>query len=213
MSDQPRNNGALVSCCQMSTADFEALAYKDPFTIYFVNETGVFTAQSLDEEGDIYLGEKLLTGKPDLTGVYRIDGTALVLNDYTGDNCQAEFELPDVLASAIMLDFDFHATLQNDNSLGVNVEYWMETGHYFENKYETDFVVASGQTYLAPIRNSVPTFANISMVGTLGGPIQSKFVRICFIATSNFTVKRYTTTSNKDRASQLRIRVFQSVTQ
>ena len=207
MSNQPNNNDSLVHCRQMASADFQALAYKDPGTIYFVNETGVFTSQSLDEEGDIYLGGKLLTGKSDLTGVYRIDGTALVLNDYTGDDFHEEFELSDELVSAIMLDFDLHATLQNDSALGVNVECWIETGHYEEEKYETDNVVASGQTYLAPIRNSVPTFANISMAGTLGGPIQSKFVRVCFSATSQVTVNRYTSTG-KDHASQVRIRVF-----
>ena len=210
MSDQPNNNGALVSCCQMATADFQGLADKDHFTIDFVNETWVFTSQSLDEEGDIYLGGKLLTGKPDLTGVMRVDGTALVLSNFTDDEFVEEFELADALTSAIILDFDFHATLQNDSALGVNVECWIETGHYEEEKYVTDNVVACGQTYLAPIRNSVPTFANISMAGTLGGPIQSKFVRVCFSATGQVTVKRYTSTG-KDRASQVLIRVYKAI--
>ena len=207
MSDQTSNNGALVSCRQMATADFLALAYKDPCTIYFVNQTGAFTGQSMEEEGDIYLGEKLLTAQPDLTGVMRVDGTALVLNDFTDDEFVEEFELANALTSAIILDFNLHATLRNDSALGVNVECWLETGHYEEEKYVTDNVVASGQAYLAPTRNSVPTFAMVSMAGTLGGPIQSKFVRVCFSATSQVTVKRYTSTG-KDQASQVRIRVF-----
>lgn len=44
---------------------FEKLSVKDPGTVYFVNETGDFSSASLDADGDIYLGEKLLTGGGD----------------------------------------------------------------------------------------------------------------------------------------------------
>lgn len=211
MSDQPNDNESLVSCRQMATADFEALAYKNPCTIYFVNQTGVFTGQSLEEEGDIYLGEKLLTGQPDLTGVMRVDGTALVLDNFTGSCFVEEFEFSSELTNAVILDFFLHVTVQHNGNTAVNVECWIEMGHYEENKYVTDFVVASGQASLAASRNSVPVSANISAAGTLCGPLQSKFLRVCFDATETINVKRYTDTNNKDRASQVLIRVYNAI--
>lgn len=63
MSAQTNNND-LVHVRQMAQSDFDALSVKDSTTIYFVNLTGVFTEQSLGEDGDIYLGSKLLTGQP-----------------------------------------------------------------------------------------------------------------------------------------------------
>lgn len=45
-----------------SKAAFDRMAAKDPSTVYFINETGDFSSASLDDDGDIYLGEKLLTG-------------------------------------------------------------------------------------------------------------------------------------------------------
>lgn len=54
-----------VKCRKMTTAAFGALANKRADTIYFVNATGDFDPQSMNEtDGDIYLGDKLLTGKP-----------------------------------------------------------------------------------------------------------------------------------------------------
>ena len=211
MSEQPNNNASLVHCRQMSYSDFDQLAVKDSCTIYFVNQSGVFTGQSMEEEGDIYLGEKLLTGQPDLTGVMRVDGTALALDNITGSSFYEEFEFSSELTNAIILDFFLHATVQHDSNIAVNVECWIEMGHYEENKYVTDFVVVSGQASLAAARNSVPVSANISAAGTLGGPLQSKFLRICFEATGTINVKRYTDTNNKDRASQVLIRVYKAI--
>ena len=45
----------------MARADFEALIPKRDDTLYFVNESGDFDPESLDTEGDIYLGDKPLT--------------------------------------------------------------------------------------------------------------------------------------------------------
>ena len=206
MSAQTNND--LVHVRQMAQSDFDALAVKDPCTVYFVNLTGVFTEQSLGEDGDIYLGSKLLTGQPDLTGVMKVDGTTLVLNDYSGTSFVEEFELAQALTDATILDFMLHLTLQHDNSTATDVECWVETGHYVEGKYEDDCMVASVQTTLAGSRNSVPVFGNIALSGTLSGPIESKVVRVCFNASASITVKRLTGTTGKDRASQLRIRVF-----
>lgn len=212
MSAQTNNND-LVHVRQMAQSNFDALSFKDPTTVYFVNLTGVFTEQSLGEDGDIYLGSKLLTGQPDMTGVMKVNGTALVLNDYTGDSFVEEFEFSSELATTTILDFFLHATVKHASNNAVNVECWLETGHYEEGKYVTDVVVTSGQTTLAAARNAVPVSANISMAGTLGGPLPSKFIRVCFEATANISVIRYTDTNGKDRASQILIRTYQNISQ
>lgn len=212
MSAQTNNND-LVHVRQMAQSDFDALSFKDPTTVYFVNLTGVFTEQSLGEDGDIYLGSKLLTGQPDMTGVMKVNGTALVLNDFTGDSFVEEFEFSSELANTTILDFFLHATVKHASNNAVNVECWLETGHYEEDKYVTDVVVTSGQTTLAAARNAVPVSANISMAGTLGGPLPSKFIRVRFEATANISVIRYTDTNGKDRASQILIRTYQNISQ
>lgn len=212
MSAQTNNND-LVHVRQMAQSDFDALSFKDPTTVYFVNLTGVFTEQSLGEDGDIYLGSKLLTGQPDMTGVMKVNGTALALNDFTGDSFVEEFEFSSELANTTILDFFLHATVKHASNNAVNVECWLETGHYEEGKYVTDVVVTSGQTTLAAARNAVPVSANISLAGTLGGPLPSKFIRVCFEATANISVIRYTDTNGKDRASQILIRTYQNISQ
>lgn len=56
--------GDIVKFRKMTTAGYNSLADKRSNTLYFVNDTGDFSPQSMDEtEGDIYLGDKLLTGK------------------------------------------------------------------------------------------------------------------------------------------------------
>lgn len=45
-----------------SRAAFEALSEKDGGVIYFVNETGDFSPSSLDGGGELYLGDKLISG-------------------------------------------------------------------------------------------------------------------------------------------------------
>lgn len=57
-------NAGQVRTAKMPRAYFEQID-KDPDVLYFVNETGTFDPLSFDEEdGDIYLGDKLLTAKP-----------------------------------------------------------------------------------------------------------------------------------------------------
>lgn len=53
-----------VKCKKISIADFAALGHKDPETLYFVNSDGNFDEQNMDDTGDIYLGDKLLTDQP-----------------------------------------------------------------------------------------------------------------------------------------------------
>lgn len=60
-----------VRCRKMTTAAFAALANKRADTLYFVNATGDFDPQSMNEtDGDIYLGDKLLTEKPSAFPAY-----------------------------------------------------------------------------------------------------------------------------------------------
>lgn len=213
MSAQTNNND-LVHVRQMAQSDFDALSVKDSTTIYFVNLTGVFTEQSLGKDGDIYLGSKLLTGQPDMTGVMKVNGTAHPLNDFTGTEFVEVFELSSELANADILDFFTHVTMQHLGNATVNVECSLETGHYVEEggvmKYVIDCAVASAQTSMPASRNSVPVFGSLSFAGTIGGPIESKVVKLSFFATSQISIKRHTG-NGVDRASQVLIRVYQSL--
>ena len=63
MSDRVGNAGQ-VRAAKMPRAYFEEIE-KDPDVLYFVNDTGTFDPLSfVEEDGDIYLGDKLLTAKP-----------------------------------------------------------------------------------------------------------------------------------------------------
>ena len=44
----------------MAQQDFDNLSVKDPNALYFVNESGDFTHESLDESGTLYLGDKVI---------------------------------------------------------------------------------------------------------------------------------------------------------
>ena len=44
----------------MAQQDFDNLSVKDPNALYFVNESGDFTPESLDESGTLYLGDKII---------------------------------------------------------------------------------------------------------------------------------------------------------
>ena len=44
----------------MAQQDFDNLSVKDPNALYFVNESGDFTPESLDESGTLYLGDKVI---------------------------------------------------------------------------------------------------------------------------------------------------------
>ena len=57
-------NAGQVRTAKMPRAYFEQID-KDPDVLYFVNDTGTFDPLAFDEtDGDIYLGDKLLTAKP-----------------------------------------------------------------------------------------------------------------------------------------------------
>lgn len=49
-----------VRCVRASTAEFEALTPKDGNTLYFVNENGSFSPESMEVGGLLYLGDKLI---------------------------------------------------------------------------------------------------------------------------------------------------------
>ncbi len=49
-----------VRCVRASTSEFEALTQKDGNTLYFVNENGSFSPESMEVGGLLYLGDKLI---------------------------------------------------------------------------------------------------------------------------------------------------------
>ena len=49
-----------VRCVRASTSEFEALTPKDGNTLYFVNENGSFSPESMEVGGLLYLGDKLI---------------------------------------------------------------------------------------------------------------------------------------------------------
>jgi hypothetical protein len=198
------------------TKDMFAQIQKSGNCLYFVNETGKFDPEYFDEtDGDIYLGDKLLTAKPDLAGVMTVDGTNLFLNNLSnGNSITKDFPLPDSLTTAAMLDFFLHATMKNleTSGSGVEVECWMELGYYEDGEDDETFViqqtVASGMTTIATIRNST-AFANMSISGTVAGPLQeSKILRVHFEAKGQISVLFNTTTNYIGQASQVLVRVY-----
>ena len=50
-----------VRCMKISSADYSALSTKDDEVLYFVNDTGTFGPDSLETNGKVYLGDKLLS--------------------------------------------------------------------------------------------------------------------------------------------------------
>lgn len=211
MSAQTNND--LVHVRQMARSDFNALVVKDPCTVYFVNSTGIFTEQSLSEDGDIYLGPKLLTEKFDtslLAGVVKVDGTVYPLNTFTGDDFVEMTDLADAIVSATIIDYICHITVQQDSSLPVSVECWLGVGHYENDKYNEDFVIASAQATLQPARTGIPCTANISLSGSLAGHPTSKFLVLHVAATGTITLLG-STTSSYQKASQVLIRAYKNL--
>ena len=51
---------ARVRFVKMAQQDFDNLSVKDPNALYFVNGSGDFTHESLDESGTLYLGDKVI---------------------------------------------------------------------------------------------------------------------------------------------------------
>lgn len=60
-----------VKCRKMTSAAYAALSYKRADTLYFVNGTGTFDPESLETDGMIYLGDKLLSAQPDQAATVR----------------------------------------------------------------------------------------------------------------------------------------------
>lgn len=211
MSTQTNND--LVHVRQMAQSAYDALAQKDPCTIYFVNLTGVFTEQSLGEDGDIYLGSKLLTEKFDATqieGAVKVNGTVFPLSTFTGSSFVEMTDLADAVVNATIIDYICHITMQQDGNSQVSVECWLGVGHYEEGKYVEDYVIASAQTTLQPARTGIPCTANISLSGSLGGHPTSKFLVLHVEATGTITLLG-STTSGHLKASQVLIRTYKTL--
>lgn len=80
-----------VKIVKTTRAQFEPLLLNetvDPDTLYYVNENNAWDCQSLDTEGDIYLGAKLLTAKP-TRPMDNTSGVFLVTVGSTGNTTSA----------------------------------------------------------------------------------------------------------------------------
>lgn len=214
MSEQS-NTESLVRCCQMTTDEYRELPYKDPSTIYFVNSVGDFSVTSFDEEGDIYLGNNLLTRKPP-TGLMVTGATVHGLVAFQDDDFCEQIQLTEEELNAAVMDFDLHVTLQNQAGNAVWAEVWIELGHFEEqngqNVYTPDEVLASGQTYLAASHGSIPSCTVVSLTGSRdNGPLdENELMFVQVRASGTVSINTQTTQNQSARASQMRIRTYKT---
>ena len=183
----------MVSCCQMSTADFEALAYKDPFTIYFVNETGVFTAQSLDEEGDIYLGEKLLT-----SGERLIRTHSAIWVSATEATAEERFEYDiSTLNNASCIEISADLVLANEGSSKKEVVFYIELCRVEGSDYTVDTALAQTIIYIPSARNNETTTGNAHLSAMVTGNRSGLFaIRIGWYSDGQLTPIHYHVSPN-----------------
>ena len=210
-----------VETFRIASADFAALAYKDPDVLYFVTNYGDFGPNNMDDI-KIYLGTRLIGVNPDTAfqGIATPDGSVFDITAesnttaYHEDISLADFE------GATFFDLNLHATLQNLGQSAANVEVWMERGHYEKEEKEgieeivwyTDEHIAATQVFMAGRANAV-CCANIA--GQLIGPYPSdpcQYVRVCFSSTNPVNICSATPQNNLPKATALTIRCWTPVT-
>ena len=191
-----------VTCVQIARAVFNALDHKDPDTLYFVDAD----SQSMDD-AQVYLGGKLLGIDPAVLEAM-FQGVDISLATFQG---------------ATFFELNLHATLQNLGQSPVNVEVWMERGHYekvekegiVETVWQTDEHIAATQVFI-PVYSghSLNATCCASIAGQLVGPYQAEpcpYVRVCFAATGQITVCSATPQNNLPKATALTIRCWTPV--
>lgn len=214
-----------VETVKIASADFAALAYKDPDVLYFVTNYGDFGPNNLDDI-KIYLGTRLIGIDPDLISQSLMDLNCLV-TPITGvqntTSCYQDISLAS-FEGATFFELNLHATLQNLGQSPVNVEVWMERGHYekvekegiVETVWQTDEHIAATQVFI-PVYSghSLNATCCASIAGQLVGPYQAEpcpYVRVCFAATGQITVCSATPQNNLPKATALTIRCWTPVT-
>lgn len=213
-----------VETVKIASADYAALAYKDPDVLYFVTNYGDFGPNNLDDI-KIYLGTRLIGIDPDLISQSLMDLNCLV-TPITGvqntTSCYQDISLAS-FEGATFFELNLHATLQNLGQSPVNVEVWMERGHYekvekegiVETVWQTDEHIAATQVFI-PVYSghSLNATCCASIAGQLVGPYQAEpcpYVRVCFAATGQITVCSATPQNNLPKATALTIRCWTPV--
>lgn len=210
-----------VETVKIASADYAALAYKDPDVLYFVTNYGDFGPNNLDDI-KIYLGTRLIGIDPDLISqsLMSLDGLVTPITGVQNTtSCYQDISLAS-FEGATFFELNLHATLQNLGQSAANVEVWMEKGHYEKEEKEgieeivwyTDEHIAATQVFMAGRANAV-CCANIA--GQLIGPYPSdpcQYVRVCFSSTSPVNICSATPQNNLPKATALTIRCWTPVT-
>lgn len=213
-----------VETVKIASADFAALAYKDPDVLYFVTNYGDFGPNNMDDI-KIYLGTRLIGIDPDslgllFQGLATPNGIVFALGGASNATTHQEDISIASYEGAKFFDLNLHATLQNIGQSSVNVEVWMESGHYEKEEKEgivymvwhTDEHIAATQVFMAGRANAV-CCASIS--GQLIGPYPSdpcQYIRVCFSATGPINICPATPQNNLPKATALTIRCWTPVT-
>lgn len=85
-----------VRCIKITTQVFNSLQEKDDNALYFVNDSGTFSPESMENGGAVYLGNKLIT-KVTQQSVDLTDGMKVYYNGYDVTNSS---DLGFILANA-----------------------------------------------------------------------------------------------------------------
>lgn len=212
-----------VTCVQIARAVFNALDHKDPDTLYFVDAD----SQSMDD-AQVYLGGKLLGIDPAVLeamfqGVATLDGSVVPITGASSTTSHSQDISLATFQGATFFELNLHATLQNLGQSPVNVEVWMERGHYekvekegiVETVWQTDEHIAATQVFI-PVYSghSLNATCCASIAGQLVGPYQAEpcpYVRVCFAATGQITVCSATPQNNLPKATALTIRCWTPV--
>ena len=213
-----------VETVKIASADFAALAYKDPDVLYFVTNYGDFGPNNLDDI-KIYLGTRLIGIDPDLISQGLMDLNCLVtpIGVQNTTSCYQDISLAS-FEGATFFELNLHATLQNLGQSPVNVEVWMERGHYekvekegiVETVWQTDEHIAATQVFI-PVYSghSLNATCCASIAGQLVGPYQAEpcpYVRVCFSSTNPVNICSATPQNNLPKATALTIRCWTPVT-
>lgn len=212
-----------VTCVQIARAVFNALDHKDPDTLYFVDAD----SQSMDD-AQVYLGGKLLGIDPAVLeamfqGVATLDGSVVAISGASSTTSYCQDISLATFHGASFFELNLHATLQNLGQSPVNVEVWMERGHYekvekegiVETVWQTDEHIAATQVFIPAYSvHSLNATCCASIAGQLVGPYQAEpcpYVRVCFAATGQITVCSATPQNNLPKATALTIRCWTPV--
>lgn len=216
-----------VETVKIASADFAALAYKDPDVLYFVTNYGDFGPNNMADI-KIYLGTRLIGIDSDslgllFQGLTIWDGSVVALDEaLSKTNHYQDISLA-TFPDATIFELNLHATLHNPGQSPVNVEVWMERGYYekVEKEGEVEFIWHTGE-HIAATQVYIPSYSGHSLnatccaniAGQLIGPYPSdpcQYVRVCFSATGPINICPATPQNNLPKATALTIRCWTPV--